>query len=125
MGAEENIAAAKRGYAAFIAGDVAAAMAEISDDVEWTTAGNSAISGTASGKEELGENWAQLAAKGWTTSPEAWFGDDHLVVVLTHAGAGGETVEAADVLTFDDDAKLIAFRSLADPSLLERVFGTS
>jgi len=50
MAGEDNVAAAKRGYAAFSAGDAAAAMEEMADDIVWVVPGNSAISGTTHGK---------------------------------------------------------------------------
>jgi uncharacterized protein len=125
MGAQENLAAAKRGYAAFGAGDAAAAMAEMVDDVEWITPGNSAIGGTVRGKQALGEHWAKIAQKGFTTSPQYWFADGDRVVVLVRHGYGeaGET-DAADVLTFNADGKLVKFQSAGDTALLERIFGT-
>jgi len=46
MAGEQNLETAKRAYAAFSAGDAEGAMANIADDVEWITPGNSAISGT-------------------------------------------------------------------------------
>lgn len=49
MAGEGNLEAAKRGYAAFSAGEVEA-MAEMSDDIEWVVPGSSAVSGTAHGK---------------------------------------------------------------------------
>ena len=79
MGASENIATAKRGYAAFTTGDAAAAMTDLTDDIEWVTPGNSAIGGTTHGKQELGANWAKLAEKGFTTSPQYWFADEERV----------------------------------------------
>jgi hypothetical protein len=125
MGAEENIASAKRGYAAFAAGDAAGAMADLVDDIEWVTPGNSAISGTVRGKQALGEHWAKLAAKGFTTSPQYWFADDERVVVLTQTSLAGEASDSADVLTFNADGKLRKFQSAVDTALLERVFGSA
>jgi ketosteroid isomerase-like protein len=124
MGAQENIAAAKKGYAAFAAGDAAAAMADMVDDIEWITPGNSAISGITHGKQELGENWTKLAEKGFTTSPQHWFADAERVVVLTQISVAGETADTADVLTYTADAKLIKFQSAGDTALFERVFGS-
>ena len=124
MSAEGNIATAKKGYAAFSAGDVAAAMADLVDDIEWITPGNSAVSGTTHGKQELGENWAKLAEKGLTTSPQHWFADEERVVVLTQITLGGETADAADVLTFNADGKVVKFQSAGDTALFERVFGS-
>lgn len=124
MSTADNIATAKRGYAAFAARDAAAAMADMVDDIEWITPGNSAISGTTHGKQELGANWAQLAEKGFTTSPQHWFADGERVVVLTEISVGGETADSADVLTFDADGKLIKFQTAGDTALFERIFGS-
>jgi ketosteroid isomerase-like protein len=123
MAGEENIEAAKRGYAAFSAGDAEAAMAEMHDDIEWITPGNSAISGTRHGKQELGELWATSAAKGFSTTPQYWFSDADRVVVLTQVSVGGETYDAADVLTFRD-GKLAKFQTAGDTAAMERVFGS-
>ena len=125
MGAQENIATAKRGYAAFGAGDAVAAMADMVDDIEWVTPGNSAVSGTVHGKQALGEHWAKFAAKGFSATPQYWFADEERVVVLTQNSYGGEeTTDAADVLTFNAAGKLIKFQSAGDTALLERVFGS-
>lgn len=125
MGAQENLSAAKRGYAAFAAGDAAAAMVDMVDDIEWVTPGNSAVSGTVRGKQALGEHWAKIAQKGFTTSPQYWFADgDRVVVLVQHTYAGDEDSDAADVLTFNADGKLVKFQSADDTALLERVFGS-
>ncbi len=123
MAGEENIEIAKRGYAAFSAGDAQAAMADMADEIEWVTPGNSAVSGTARGKQEVGAVWAQLAEKGFTTSPQHWLSDADRVVVLTQVSVGGESYDAADVLTFRD-GKLVKFQSAGDTALAERVFGS-
>lgn len=124
MSAAENIATAHRGYAAFGAGDAAGAMADMADDIEWITPGNSAISGTTHGKQELGANWAQLAEKGFTTSPQHWYADEERVVVLTQIALAGESADTVDVLTFNADGKVIKFQTAGDTALFERVFGS-
>ena len=123
MAGEQNVETAKQAYAAFSAGDAEGAMARIADDVEWITAGNSAISGTLHGKQEVGDMWAQLAEKGFTTSPQYWFSDEDRVVVLTHITVGGEEADQADVLTYRD-GKLVKFQTAGDTALYERVFGS-
>jgi uncharacterized protein len=125
MGAQENLAAAKRGYAAFSAGDAATAMADMVDDIEWITPGNSAISGTVRGKQALGEYWATVGAKGFEAHPQYWFADgDRVVVLVEHVYSGQPNSDAADVLTFNSDGKLVRFQSAGDTALLERIFGT-
>ncbi len=123
MAGEENLETAKRAYAAFAAGDAEGAMADIADDVVWITAGNSAISGTARGKQEVSALWAKLAEKGFETAPQFWFSDEDHVVVLTQITLGGEQADAADVLTYRD-GQVIRFQSAGDTALLERVFGS-
>ena len=123
MAGEENIETAKRGYAAFAAGDAEGAMADMVDDIEWITPGNSAISGTVRGKQALGELWAKFAEKGFSVSPQYWFSDADRVVVLTQNTIAGETIDTADVLTFRD-GKLAKFQTAGDTAALERIFGT-
>ncbi len=124
MGAQENLDIAKRGYEAFTAGDVEAAMADLADDIVWVTPGRSAVSGTARGKQEVGANWAQLGEKGFTTSPQHWFADDERVVVLTEVTVGGQSWDAADVLTFSG-GKVVRFQTAGDTVLLEQSFPSS
>jgi ketosteroid isomerase-like protein len=123
MAGEQNLVNAKKAYAAFSAGDAAGAMENIADDVEWITPGNSAISGTVRGKQEVGRLWQQLAEKGFSTSPQYWFSDEERVVVLTHITVEGGEADSADVLTYRD-GNLVKFQSAGDTALLERIFGT-
>ena len=123
MAGEQNVESAKKAYAAFANGDAAGAMENIADDVEWIVAGNSAISGTLHGKQEVGEFWGKLAEKNFTTSPEYWFSDDERVVVLTHVTVEGGEADQVDVLTFRD-GKVVKFQGAGDTALLERVFGS-
>ena len=123
MAGEEHLERAKKAYAAFSAGDAAGAMENIADDVEWIVAGNSVLSGSLHGKQEVGEFWAKLAAKNFKTSPEYWFSDDDRVVVLTHITVDGGEADQADVLTYRN-GKLVKFQRAGDTALLERVFGS-
>lgn len=122
MAGEQNLEAAKQAYAAFSAGDAAGAMANVADDIEWITPGNSAISGIRRGKQEVGALWGKLAEKSFSTSPEYWFSDEERVVVLTHITLAGEDADAADVLTFRD-GQVVKFQTAGDTALLERAFG--
>jgi len=123
MAGEQNVETAKQAYAAFSAGDAEAAMTAIADDVKWITPGNSAISGTVHGKQEVGALWAKLAEKGFATSPQLWFSDEDRVVVLTQITVGGEQADQADVLTYRG-GKLVKFQTAGDTALFERVFGS-
>jgi uncharacterized protein len=123
MAGEQNLESARRAYAAFSAGDAAAAMENIADDVEWITPGNSAVSGTLRGKDEVGKLWQTLTEKGFTITPQYWFADGDRVVVLTQITLAGFEADEADVLTFRD-GRVVKFQSAGDTALLEHVFGS-
>ena len=123
MAGEQNVESAKKAYAAFIAGDAEGAMENMADDIEWVTPGNSAISGTLHGKQDVGQLWRKLAEKGFKTEPQHWFSDGERVVVLCHTSMGEDEADTADVLTFRD-GKLVKFQSAGDTAAMERHFGT-
>jgi uncharacterized protein len=122
MAGEQNLESAQKAYAAFSGGDAAGAMENIADDIEWIVGGNSAVSGTLHGKQEVGEYWGRLAEKNFSVSPQYWFSDDERVVVLTHIALEDGEADAADVLTFRD-GKVVKFQSAGDTALFERAFG--
>ncbi len=123
MAGEDNVETAKRAYEAFSKGDAEGAMENMADDIEWVNPGNSAISGTFHGKEEVGEMWGKLAEKEFKTEPQFWFSDDERVVCLSLITADGQQADAADVMTFKD-GKLVRFQTAGDTALLEQVFGS-
>ncbi|SDE53987.1 nuclear transport factor 2 family protein [Rhodococcus tukisamuensis] len=124
MSTEENIENTKAGYAAFAAGDAEGAMSKLADDIEWIVPGESAVSGSYRGKDEVAGMWMKVAEKSLTTTPQHILGDDDLVVVLTQVTAGGESWDAADVLTFRD-GKVVKIQSASDTAKQAKVFGTS
>lgn len=121
MAGEQNLESAKKAYKAFSEGDAETAMADLADDIVWITPGNSAISGTVHGKEEVGALWGKLAEKNFSTNPQFWFSDEERVVVLTQVEVDGQRSDQADVLTYRD-GKVIRFQSAGDTALLEKVF---
>jgi ketosteroid isomerase-like protein len=123
MSAEENIEQTKAAYAAFGNADIDAASANLDDSIEWVVPGNSTLSGTYRGKDEVIGFWIKLAEKGFTTTPERFLGDDDVVVVLTNVSADGESSDQADVLTFRD-GKVVKFQSAGDTALQERIWGS-
>lgn len=109
-------------YRAFAAGDAAAAMDGMDEAVEWRVRGDNSLSGTYRGKQEIGGLWAKVAEKGLKTEPHEFIADGDKVVVLTTVTLDGESDDAADVLTYNDEGKLIAFDQLGDPAIANRVF---
>jgi ketosteroid isomerase-like protein len=118
----QNIEATKKGYAAFNAGDLDAALSAFADDVEWTIPGDSVLGGTYRGKDELTDLMAQLAQKTTSVKTKSFLADGDVVVVQTEVTAGGETSQEADVFTFRD-GKIIKAQSFGDTAMQERIFG--
>jgi ketosteroid isomerase-like protein len=123
MAGEENLANTKAAYAAFAAGDIETASANLADDIEWIVPGNSKLSGTYRGKNEVIGFWMTLAEKGFSTTPEHFFSDDERVVVLTSTTTEGQNADGVDVLTFRD-GKVVKFQIAGDTALQERIWGS-
>ena len=114
MGAYENKQSAEDAYEAFGKGDAEGAMRNMDDSVEWTVRGDNALTGTYNGKQAVGELWAQFGSKDFRTEPHDFIADGDKVVVLTTIHLEGETVESADILTYNGGGKLVAFDTRAD-----------
>jgi ketosteroid isomerase-like protein len=124
MGAQENKQTAQAAYTAFSNGDAEGAMRDIDDSIEWTVRGKNALTGSYKGKQAVGELWGRFVSEGFRTSPHDFIADGEKVVVLTTVQLDGETVEGADVLTYNGNGKLVAFDTLGDPTVANRVFAT-
>lgn len=123
MSADQNVETTKKGYAAFTAGDVEGALSNFDDTIEWIVGGNSQISGTYRGKDEVLGLLAKLGEQSMTTKPSRFVADEEVVVVLTQTTVGGETAPQADTYTFRD-GKIVQAQSYGDTALQERIFGT-
>ena len=121
MSAEQNLENTKKAYAAFQSGDVAAAMEDLSDEIEWVVPGESAVSGTYRGKDEVLGFWMKLAEKNFTTTPEHFLADDERVVVLTRTTVADQAADSVDVMTFRD-GKVVRFQSALDTALQARIW---
>jgi uncharacterized protein len=122
MGAQENKQAAEEAYRAFSSGDAEGAMKNIDDSIEWTVRGDNALTGTYKGKQEVGELWGKFLSKDFRNDPHDFVADGDKVVVLTTVTLEGETNEDADILTYNADGKLVAFDTLGDATVGNRVF---
>ena len=120
MSGEDLIQRMKSGYDAFGRGDVDGAIALFHDDVTWTNAGNSSVSGTFHGKDEVLEMWGSLGEE-FSVEPEIMTADDTHVVVISTNAIGGDKWKVADVFTFEGD-KVKSYVGIEDPSHIERAF---
>jgi ketosteroid isomerase-like protein len=123
MSAEDNKQAAVDGFAAFGKGDADAAMANMSDSIEWVVSGDSSVSKTYHGKQELGGFWMQLVEKGFTVEPTDFVAEgDAVVVRVTQTIGGGERTDAVNYLTYDGDGQLVRFETFGGEDVLNRAF---
>jgi ketosteroid isomerase-like protein len=122
MEATVNKQAAVDGYAAFGAMDAEGAMKDISDSIEWVVSGDSSLTGTYNGKDEVGGLWMKLIEKGFQTTPKEFIAEGDKVVVICDTRIGEEQVEAVNVLSYDSDGKLIRFEAYGGEELLNRTF---
>lgn len=122
MDAQQNKLHAQEGYEAFSKGDAEGAMRNIDDSIEWHVGGHNALTGTYKGKQAVGELWGKFMSKGFSTRPHDFIAEGDKVVVLTTAVLEGEEIETADVLTYSGDGKLVAFDTIGDETVPDRVF---
>ncbi len=122
--ASQNVETAKKSYGAFATGDLETVLSTFDDNVEFFLPGNSAISGTYRGKDEVTQFFAKLAEKSFTTTPSRYLAadDDDIVVVVGQVTAGGESAPEADVCTFRG-GKLVKLEGYGDTAMQERVYG--
>jgi ketosteroid isomerase-like protein len=123
MSAAENKAATQAAYEAFANLDIDGATKNMADDIEWVVPGNSKISGTYRGKDEVIQFVITIAGKSFQSHPQHFIADGDHVVVLTRNSADGHEADAADVLTFRD-GKVVKFQGAADTALEEKIWGT-
>ncbi len=122
MGAQENKQAAQDAYAAFARGDAEGAMRNIDDSIEWITRGDNALTGTYNGRQAVGELWGRLLSEDFRNEPHHFIAEGNIVVALTTVHLGGEAVESASILTYNDNGKLIKFDTLSDQAVVNRVY---
>ena len=122
MSAQQNKQAAQDAYEAFGKGDAEGAMQNIDDSIQWTVRGDNALTGTYNDKAAIGELWREFMSKDFSSTPHDFVAEGDKVIVLTSVKLEGETVESADVLTYNGDGKLVAFETLGDATVANRVF---
>jgi ketosteroid isomerase-like protein len=124
MDAQENKRTASDAYAAFGRGDAEGAMRNIDDSIMWIARGHNSLTGTYEGKQAVGELWGKLTSKEFSVEPHDFIAEGDKVVVLTTNRLEGETIETADVLTYNGNGKLVKFDTLADETVPDRVFAS-
>jgi uncharacterized protein len=119
---EQNIELIKKGYEAFNAGDGDTVMSLFDDNIEWIQPGDSAISGTYRGKQELAGLFAKMGEKQSSVTADRFVADGDLVVVLGKSTIAGETTDQAQAITVRN-GKAVRVRGYGDTVMQERIFG--
>ncbi|MET3920962.1 nuclear transport factor 2 family protein [Arthrobacter sp. UYEF20] len=105
MGTEENAELVRRGYEAFIAGDVATLGGLFAENAVWHAAGNGVLSGTKQGREAILAYFGELGTRSdgsfKVTVQEIIGGEDHSVALQhEHAESNGKTLDRDGALAF-------------------------
>jgi uncharacterized protein len=119
---EQNIELIKKGYKAFNAGDGDTVMSLFDDNIEWIQPGDSAISGTYRGKQEVAGLFAKMGEKQTSVAADRFVADGDLVVVLGQSTIAGETTDQAQAITVRN-GKAVRVQGYADTVTQERIFG--
>jgi hypothetical protein len=119
---EQNIELIKKGYKAFNAGDGDTVMSLFDDNIEWIQPGDSAISGTYRGKQEVTGLFAKMGEKQTSVTADRFVADGDLVVVLGQSTIAGETTDQAQAITVRN-GKAVRVQTYADTVTQERIFG--
>ena len=122
MEATVNKQAAINGYEAFNAMDPEGAMKDISDSIEWVVKGDNALTGTYRGKDAVGQLWMKFLEKGLKITPTEFLADGNKVVVICDFELDGEQDQQVNLLTYNEDGKLIRFEEFGGEALGDRAF---
>jgi hypothetical protein len=97
-------------------------MSLFDDDIEWIQPGDSAISGTYRGKQEVAELMAKMGEKQTSVTTDRFLADGDLVVVLGESTVAGETTAQVQAITVRN-GKAVRVQGYADTATQERIFG--
>lgn len=105
MGAKENEALVRRGYEAFMAGDMDTLGTLFTDDAAWHVGGNGALSGDKQGKDAIFSYFGELFSRSdgtlRLTLEDVLAGEDYAVGVQSnHAKRNGRELDQQIVVLF-------------------------
>lgn len=105
MGSQENAALVRRGYKAFIAGDMDTLMKQYAEDAVWHVGGSGPLSGDKQGRDGILEYFKELGTRTngslKITLEDIAAGDRYTVGVHSyHAERQGKSIDERSVLVF-------------------------
>lgn len=97
MAEHPDVALVRRGYEAFVKGDLETVKEVLADDIEWHVTGRSPLAGVRHSKDEVFEFFGELIERSSGTHHlevhDIVGGDENVVVILTeHAERNGRTL---------------------------------
>jgi uncharacterized protein len=120
---DELVEQLRAAYEEWIQGNPEPAVAMLADEIAWIVPGNSAVSGTFNGIDEVMGHWKALGEQLRGLELQQFLsGDDHVAVCNMVTLTTGSAFQV-DVWRFED-GKAIEFRVAADTALLESAFGS-
>jgi uncharacterized protein len=122
MSAAENRTTTQAAYQAFANADLDGAMQHMADDIALIVPGNSTISGTYRGKDEVRQLFLRLVGKSFRIEAEHFVADGDHVIVLSRVTTDGQSSDQAAVLTFRE-GKVVKFLSAGDTAQEEKIWG--
>lgn len=133
MGAQENVQIVKEGYAAFSRGDIPGLLAQLSQDIEWTSPGTGLpLAGTYRGHDGVTKFFQKLAQEAeildFQTREFVAEGDRVLVVGSQRVKikATNRTVDLNWVMSFTlRDGKVAVFREYTDTKAIADAYESS
>ncbi|MBT2568881.1 nuclear transport factor 2 family protein [Arthrobacter sp. ISL-85] len=122
MGAQEDVALVRRGYEAFIAGDMDTLRDLFAEDALWHTGGTGGLSGDKKGRDAIlayfGELYSRSNGSLKVTLDDVASGDKYTIGIQSgHAERDGKTLDQRIVIVFTiAGGKVIEVLEAADDS---------
>ncbi|MFC0457627.1 nuclear transport factor 2 family protein [Arthrobacter liuii] len=124
MGSQEDAALVRRGYEAFIAGDMDTLRELFADDIVWHAAGTGELAGDKKGPDAVLAYFGELASRATgslkVTLEDVAPGDRYTVGIQSnHAERNGRTLDQRQVVVFSiSDGKVTEAREMLEDTAL-------
>ncbi len=120
---DELVEQLRAAYEEWIRGNPEPAVAMLSEDIAWIVPGNSAVSGTYNGIDEVMGHWKALGEQMRGLELQQVLSGGDYVAVFNMVRLTTGSAFQVDVWRFED-GKAIEFQVAADTALLESAFGS-